>query len=86
MKFADMLFGCENLDMVNRFSRFPLAVQQWVEGVLGAEARIVSAQRLRGGLSSVVHKLTIDRRSEVFGVVLKRRVVDDGEPATQHTR
>jgi hypothetical protein len=49
-------------------------------------ARIVSAQQLRGGLSTVVHKLTIDQGSETFGVVLKRPVVDDGEPATQHTR
>jgi aminoglycoside phosphotransferase (APT) family kinase protein len=66
--------------MTNRSTRLSLAVQQWVEGVLGAEARIVSAQRLRGGLSSVVHKLSINRGGEMFGVVLKRPVVDDGEP------
>jgi hypothetical protein len=27
-----------------------------------------------------VHKLTIDRGSETFGVVLKRPVIDDGKP------
>jgi hypothetical protein len=41
---------------------------------------MISGQRLRGGSSSVVHKLTIDRGSETFGVVLKRPVIDDGKP------
>lgn len=60
--------------------RLPGKARQWVEAALGDGARIVSAQQLRGGLSSVVHKLTIERNGETFGVVLKRPEVDEGEP------
>jgi hypothetical protein len=65
--------------MANKFTGLPQSARHWVEAALGRGARIVSAQRLRGGLSSVVHKLTIDQGGETFGVVLKRPVVDEGE-------
>jgi hypothetical protein len=54
--------------------------RRWVEDALGEDARIISAQRLKGGLSSVAHKLTIERNGKSFGVVMKRPEVEDGEP------
>jgi aminoglycoside phosphotransferase (APT) family kinase protein len=52
----------------------------WVEASLGSGAHVVSARRLRGGLSSVVHKLTIALDGERFSVVLKRPETEEGEP------
>ena len=58
----------------------PAIARDWVEAALGPGARIVSAQQLRGGLSSVVHKLMIERDGETFAVVLKRPEVEEDEP------
>lgn len=65
--------------MPNQSARLPQRASDWVENSWGPNARIVAAQRLRGGLSSVVHRLTIDQGGETFGVVLKRPEVE-GEP------
>jgi Phosphotransferase enzyme family len=47
---------------------------------VGPDARIVSARRLHGGLSSVAHALTVERHGETFGAVLKRPEVWEDEP------
>jgi aminoglycoside phosphotransferase (APT) family kinase protein len=60
----------------------PVSAQarRWVEASLGPGAHVVSARRLRGGLSSVVHKLTVERDGQRFSVVLKRPETEEGEP------
>lgn len=61
-------------------SRLPPKVRAWVQAAVGPDARIVSARRLHGGLSSVAHALTIERNGETFGAVLKRPEVWEDEP------
>lgn len=66
--------------MPNGSSRLPLQSRQWVEEAVGPDARIVSARRLHGGLSSAPHALIIERSGERFGAVLKRPEVWEDEP------
>ncbi len=61
-------------------SRLPAGVRAWVHDAVGPGARIVSARRLHGGLSSVAHALSIERHGETFGAVLKRPEVWEDEP------
>lgn len=66
--------------MPNASARVPPQARAWVESAFGPNARIVSTRRLKGGLSSVAHALTIDRHGDRFGAVLKRPEVWEDEP------
>ena len=47
---------------------------RWVESVIGPGARVDSVRRLRGGDSSAVHSLTVDRAGRTERLVLRRFV------------
>lgn len=49
----------------------------WVEASLGGNARVVRCQRLTGGLTSLVHALTVERNGQREQYVLRRLLPDD---------
>jgi aminoglycoside phosphotransferase (APT) family kinase protein len=51
----------------------------WVEHTVGVGARVVAWRRLTGGLTSWVHRLTIERRGRRTAYVLRR-----WEPGSEH--
>ena len=68
--------------MSNRLP-IPKRTRLWVERSLGEGARIVSARRLRGGLSSLVHLLDVAypdaRDGKPTGFILKRPVLENDD-------
>ena len=60
--------------------RFDDRARAWIEAELGPDCRVIGARRLRGGVSSVVHDLTIERMGRRSHVVLRRVPLDDEVP------
>src|SRR3954469_11955763 len=56
--------------------RPPAGLIAWVEQTLGSRARVVGWQRLTGGLTSVVHALTVERSGARERYVLRWWVAD----------
>ena len=50
---------------------------RWVEAAIGPGARALSVRRLRGGVSSAVHALVVEREAEIQHLVLRRFVRAD---------
>src|SRR5215210_4544396 len=57
-------------------ARPPALLLAWVEQTLGRGARIVGWKRLTGGLTSIVHRLTVDRNGRREEYVLRWWVPD----------
>src|SRR3954447_19413345 len=51
--------------------RPPAELLAWVEQTLGSSARVVGWKRLTGGLTSVVHQLTVERNGRREECVLR---------------
>ena len=51
--------------------RPPAELLAWAEQILGSSARVVGWQRLTGGLTSMVHKLTVERNGRREECVLR---------------
>ena len=63
--------------------RPPAETLVWCERTLGRGARVVGCRRLTGGLTSAVHRLTIEHRGQRRSFVLRRWVpgqLDDYAP------
>lgn len=56
--------------------RPPATLLQWVEQTLGTGTHVVGSERLTGGLTSIVHGVTIERNGRREDVVLRWWVVD----------
>jgi aminoglycoside phosphotransferase (APT) family kinase protein len=52
-------------------ARPPAQLLAWVEQTLGSSARVVGWRRLTGGLTSIVHRLTVERNSRREEYVLR---------------
>jgi aminoglycoside phosphotransferase (APT) family kinase protein len=52
-------------------SRPPAPLLAWVEQTLGSSARVVGWKRLTGGLTSIVHRLTVERNGRREKYVLR---------------
>src|SRR5687768_385169 len=57
-------------------SRPPAPLLAWVEQTLGSSARVVGWKRLTGGLTSIVHRLTVERNGRREEYVLRWWVPD----------
>jgi aminoglycoside phosphotransferase (APT) family kinase protein len=57
-------------------TRPPAETLAWVERTIGPGARVVGWRRLTGGLTSLVHRLTVERSSQRRLYVLRRWVAD----------
>lgn len=63
--------------MPRSLTRPPAESLAWVEASLGASARVLQCRRLTGGLTSLVHALTVERMGRREQYVLRRLVPDD---------
>src|SRR3954451_14302775 len=57
-------------------ARPPAQLIAWVEQTLGSSARVVGLKRLTGGLTSIVHRLTVERNGRREEYVLRWWVPD----------
>lgn len=57
-------------------ARPPAGLLAWVEQTLGSSARVVGWKRLTGGLTSIVHRLTVERNGRREEYVLRWWVPD----------
>jgi aminoglycoside phosphotransferase (APT) family kinase protein len=57
-------------------ARPPAQLLAWVEQTLGSSARVVGWKRLTGGLTSIVHRLTVERNGRREEYVLRWWVPD----------
>src|SRR4026209_255237 len=57
-------------------ARPPAPLLPWVEKTLGSSVRVVRSQRLTGGLTSIVHRLTVERNGRREEYVLRWWVPD----------
>ena len=57
--------------------RFDDRAVRWIERVLGPDATVVRARRMRGGISSIVHEVSVRRAHGLEHVVLRRTPLDD---------
>src|SRR5687767_8611244 len=57
-------------------TRPPAQLLAWVEQTLGSTARVVGWKRLTGGLTSIVHRLTVERNGHREESVLRWWVPD----------
>src|SRR5262245_59212617 len=53
-------------------ARPPAAAIAWVERTIGRRARVVAWRRLTGGLTSLVHRLTVERGAVRRPYILRR--------------
>src|SRR5687767_7944954 len=63
-------------EMPRRDARAPAPLLAWVEQTLGSNARVVGWKRLTGGLTSIVHGLTVERNGRREEYVLRWWVPD----------
>lgn len=73
-------------DAITRFP--PAAALAWVAAAVGPGARVVGGRRLIGGITSAVHRLTVqDRRGDRHHLVLRRWVGTQWEESpVEHVR
>jgi aminoglycoside phosphotransferase (APT) family kinase protein len=64
-----------------RGTRPPAEILAWVERTIGPGARVVGWRRLTGGITSLVHRLTVERHGRRGPYVLRRWVADGGNAA-----
>src|SRR4030095_9479667 len=57
-------------------ARPPARLLAWVEQTLGSSARVVGWKRFTGGLTSIVHRLTVERNARREEYVLRWWVPD----------
>src|SRR3954447_335255 len=57
-------------------ARPPAQLLAWVEQILGRGARVVGWKRLTGGLTSIVHRVTVERNGRREDYVLRWWVPD----------
>ena len=57
--------------MLRPDARPPAQLLKWVEQTLGGGARVVGCKRLTGGLTSIVHRLTVERNDRREEYVLR---------------
>ena len=62
-------------------TRPPAETLAWVEQTVGPGARVVGWRRLTGGLTSLIHRLTVERDGRAAPFVLRRWVTDREDEA-----